>query len=89
MQARALSLPRRSISYEAGFWKGAAYVGLRIQTDDNARTKHIFDELHADRARIEAELGDAGDARWTWHRHDRCTYLSINLGRDGRGPRPA
>ena len=73
----------RGIGYAAGFWKGAAYVGLRIQTDRNARTKHIFDELHADRASIEAELGYVPDARWTWHRHNRYTYSSINLGRDG------
>ena len=73
----------RGIDYAAGFWKGAAFVSLRIQTDDNARTKRIFDELHADRASIEAELGDAPDARWTWYRHNRYTYSSINLGRDG------
>ena len=77
------SRPHGGIGYVAAFWKGSAYVGLRIRMDTNARTKHIFDELHADRESIEAGLGAMPDAHWSWHRHDRFTYSSINVVRDG------
>lgn len=73
----------RGIGYVAAFAKGTAYVGLRIRMGGSARTKHTFDELQADRSSIEAELADMPHVRWTWHRHPRFTYSSINLVRDG------
>ena len=73
----------RGIGYVAAFGKGTAYVGLRIRMDGNARTKHTFNELQADRASIEAELADVPHVRWTWRRNPRFTYSSINLVRDG------
>ena len=73
----------RGIGYVAAFGKGTAYVGLRIRMGDNARTKHTFDDLQADRTSIEAELADVPHVRWTWNRHPRFTYSSVNLVRDG------
>ncbi len=73
----------RSIDYAAGFWKGAASVGLRIQTDGNARTKYTFDELYADRASIEAELADVPHGAVDVAQEPPLHLLSINLVRDG------
>ncbi len=73
----------RGIGYVAAFRKRAAYVGLRIRMGENARTKHTFDELHADRTNIEAELADVPHVRWVWNRHPHFTFSSINLVRDG------
>ena len=73
----------RGIGYVAAFGKRATFVGLRIRMGKKARTKHTFNELHADRAGIEAELADVPDVRWVWHRNDSFTYSSINLVRDG------
>ncbi len=56
-------------------------IGLRLEL--TAHTKRIFDELHADRASIEAELGDVPDAQWPWYRQGRLTYSSINPSREG------
>ena len=78
-----LSRLHRGIGYVAAFGKETAYVGLRIRMGDNARTKHTFDELQADRTSIKAELADVPHVRWTWNRHPSFTYSSINLVRDG------
>ena len=74
---------QHGIGYAAGFYKGSAWVGLRIRMDDRSHTKRVFDELSADRASIESELADVPDAQWSWHRHDHFTYSSINLSRNG------
>lgn len=73
----------RGVGYAAAFGNSTAYVALYISMDKNAVTKHVFDKLHADRASIEAELADMPHVRWTWHRHDRFTYSSINVVRAG------
>ena len=73
----------RDIGYAASFWKGAAWVSLHIRMDDNALTKRVFDDLHAERARVEAELTATPAVRWEWRRHDAHTFSTINLRRDG------
>ena len=48
-----------------------------------ARTKRIFDELEADRERIEASIDADPAPEWHWRRHDAYTFSSINVRRDG------
>lgn len=71
------------IGYAASLWRGAAWVGLHIRMEDKARTKRVFDELHADRASIESDLPAPDGLRWSWLRHDAYAFSSINLRRDG------
>ena len=71
------------IGYAASFWRGVAWVGLHIRMDDKALTKRVFDELHADRSSIEAELPAPDGLAWSWLRHDAYAFSSINLRRDG------
>ncbi len=71
------------IGYAASIWRGAAWVGLHIRMDEKALTKRVFDELHADRASIEADLPAPDRVAWSWLRHDAHAFSSINLRRDG------
>ena len=67
--------------------KNDAWVTLHISADTNELTKHIFDELQAEREDIEKDLKsriDAGpDPEWHWYRRDSFYYSSINIRRDG------
>ena len=63
--------------------KNAAWVTLHIRTEDNKLTKRIFDELQADREDIEVRINAGPSPEWHWLRHDRFTYSSINVRRDG------
>ena len=63
--------------------KNGAWVTLHIRTEDNKLTKQIFDELQADREAIEARIDAGPSPDWHWLRHDRYTYSSISIRRDG------
>ena len=70
--------------YAASMEKGKdAWVTLHIQTDGNELTKRIFDELLADRDEVESSIDAGPDPEWHWNRHDRFTFSSINVRRDG------
>ena len=71
-----------------------AWVTFHIRTDDVERTNRIFDELHATREEIEAELaelvgdreqaeGGAPPPELDWRRHDSYAFSSISIRRDG------
>ena len=63
--------------------KNSAWVTLHIRTEDNKLTKRIFDELQADREAIEARIDAGPSPDWHWRRHDRFTFSSISIRRDG------
>ena len=71
------------IGYAVSFWKNAAWVTLHIRMGDNEVTKHIFDELLADRERIESSSIVPPDSEWEWDRNDRYTFSSISVWREG------
>lgn len=74
----------RGVGYAVSFeGKNGAWVTLHVQTDDNELTKRIFDELEAERDAIEAGIDAGPDPEWHWLRHDRFTFSSINIRRDG------
>ena len=60
-----------------------AWATFHIRTDDNDRTKRIFDELHAAREEIEAEFAASPAQEWRWLRHDPYAFSSISIRRDG------
>lgn len=63
--------------------KSGAWVTFHVQTEDNKLTKRIFDELQAEREDIEARINAGPSLEWHWLRHNRFTYSSINVRRDG------
>ena len=71
------------IGYAASIWRGAAWVGLHIRMDGKTLTRRVFDELHADKEAIEADLPAPDGVAWSWLRHDAFAFSSINLRRDG------
>ena len=60
-----------------------AWVTLHIQTDDNELTKRIFDELLAERNDVESSIDAGADPEWHWYRHNRFTFSSANVRREG------
>ena len=64
-------------------WRNSAWVTLHIQTGDNELTKRIFNELHAEREDIECRIDAGTHPEWHWLRHDRYTFSSIDIRRDG------
>ena len=69
--------------YAVSFWKNCAWVSLHIQMEDTELTKRIFDELVAKRDDVESSIDADADPEWEWLRHDRYTFSSINVRRDG------
>ena len=63
--------------------ESAAWVTVHIQTRDNKLTKRIFDELLADRGKIESVFTAEPFGEWDWRRKDRYGYSEINIKRDG------
>ena len=77
-------------SRNQGIWYAAtleglndAWVTLHIQTGDKELTKRIFDTLHAGRRQVESAITANPVPEWHWRRHDRWTFSSINIRRDG------
>ena len=73
-----------------GIWYAASLEGendawatLYIRNTDGDLTKHIFDALHAIREQIESNLAADPAPEWHWLRHDRHTFSSVNIRRDG------
>ena len=68
-----------------------AWVTVHISAETNELTKHIFDELQADReaieedfkSRIKSQIDAVSDPEWRWYRRDSYLYSSINIRRDG------
>ncbi len=71
------------IGYAVSFWKNGAWVTLNISMADNDETKRIFDELHAQRAKIKSSVGAIPGGKWDWDRNDRYSFSSISVRRDG------
>ena len=74
----------QGVSYAASLeGKNDAWVAFHIQTGNNQLTKGIFDELLAQRDDIEARIDTGPDTEWHWRRHDRWTFSSICVRKDG------
>ena len=70
--------------FAASLEKGKdAWVTLHIQTDDKELTKRIFDELKAEQDDIEASIDAGAEPEWHWYRHDKISFSSVNVRRDG------
>ena len=68
--------------------KNDAWVTLHI-TDDVETTKFLFDQLRADKDRIESSIEANPEPDWCWRRHDKHTFSSINIRKDGSIDDPA
>ena len=76
--------------HNQGIWYGAtlegtndAWVTCHIQTPDDALTKRIFDTLQDDRSHIEGAIDIDPAPEWHWRRHDRWTFSSASIRKDG------
>ena len=69
--------------------KNDAWVSVHIQTDDNEMTKKLFDKLEAVKDQIESNIEANPEPDWSWRRHDRHTFSSINIRKDGSIDDPA
>ena len=63
--------------------KNSAWVTFHAQTDDNELTKRMFDELQAERDDIESSIAAGPNQEWHWRRHDRFTFSSISVRKNG------
>ena len=83
------SLENDNIWYAASLeGKNDAWVTLHI-TDDVETTKFLFDQLRADKDRIESSIEANPEPDWCWRRHDRHTFSSINIRKVGSIDDPA
>ena len=72
------------MGYAVSFdWRNSAWVTFHIQTEDNELTRRIFDELKAQQGDIESKINAGPSPEWHWLRHDRYTFSTINIRRDG------
>ena len=76
--------------HNQGIWYAAtlegtndAWVSCHIQTSDNTLTKRIFDTLQEDSSNIEGAIEIDPAPEWHWRRHDRWTFSSVNIRKDG------
>ncbi len=69
--------------------KNDAWVTVHIRNDDNEVTKHLFDQLEADKNRIVSRIEANFEPEWCWRRHDRHTFSSISIRKDGSIDDPA
>ena len=60
-----------------------AWVSCHIRTADNVLTKRIFDTLREDRSHTEAAINVDPAPEWHWRRHDRWTFSSASIRKDG------
>ena len=78
------SLVNTGVGYAASLYgQNDAWVTFHIQTDDLEQTRRIFDYLQDDRERIESSIDAGPNPEWHWMRHDRFTFSSINVRKDG------
>lgn len=63
--------------------KNDAWVTVHIRTDHNDITKDLFDKLQADLKDIESDIMDGPKPEWHWRRHNRHTFSSISIRKDG------
>lgn len=63
--------------------KNDAWVTVHIRNDDNEVTKNLYDQLEADKDRIEACIEADPTPDWHWRRHNRHTFSSISIRKDG------
>ena len=77
--------PRNQGIWYATTLEGAtdAWVSCHIQTADNVLTKRIFDTLREERSPIEAAIDVDPAPQWHWRRHDRWTFSSASIRKDG------
>ena len=70
--------------YAVSFWKNRAWVSLHVRTWDSVdRNNRIFDELVAERDDVESSIYADADSEWQWDRHDRYTFSTISIWKDG------
>ena len=70
--------------YAVSFWKNGAWVSLHVRTWDSVeRNNRIFDELVAERNDVESSIDAGADSEWQWDRHDRYTFSTISIWKDG------
>ena len=77
--------PRNQGIWYATTLEGAtdAWVSCHIRTADNVLTKRIFDTLREERSPIEAAIDVDPAPEWHWRRHDRWTFSSASIRKDG------
>ena len=63
--------------------EGNAWVTLHIESDDENKTKKIYDKLCESREKIELNVDAGTDTVWRWHRHNGRDFSSVNIRRDG------
>lgn len=63
--------------------KNSAWVTFHIQTEDRELTKRVFDDLETERDAIESSIAAGPDPEWHWRRHDRFTFSSISVRKNG------
>ncbi len=63
--------------------KNDAWVTAHIRCEDNEMTKNLFDKLEANKDQIESSLIAYPEPEWRWLRHDRYSFSSINIRKDG------
>ena len=69
--------------------KNDAWVTVHIRKDHNEVTKYLFDQLEADKHRIESCFKADPNPDWHWKRHNRHTFSSISIRKDGSIDDPA
>lgn len=78
------SLEIEGISYAVAFdATNNAWATLHIEAGAKERTKHIFDRLYARRSELEAAFSIDPAPEWHWYRHDRWSFSSISVRKDG------
>ncbi len=60
-----------------------AWVTLHLEMGHSDHTKRVFDELKADRERVEQYIDAGPDPEWSWCRHDSYLFSSISIRKDG------
>lgn len=84
------SIVNKGIWYAASLeGKNNAWVTVHIRTDDNEMTKDLFDKLKADMDQINSSIVDHPNPEWRWRRHNRYTFSSISIRKDGSIDDPA
>ena len=63
--------------------KNDAWVTFHIETEDKELNEQLFDVLYADREQIELSIYADPGPEWHWLRHERWTFSTINIRRDG------
>ena len=74
----------QDFGYSVYFYRvNSAWVTLHIATENKELNKQVFDKLKADLDQIEASVDAGPDPEWHWSRHDRYSFSTISVRRDG------